>query len=179
MHGDDLAGPSGSGPDAQPVRTLDDAWRRYNSAGSGATLLDARERQEALTSRDLTARSVAKLKARGEFDPVRHAESDAVQTLTADERLEVLALGELLARHYRHPGGVHQAVTAGSTWTQIAEAVGSTAERTRLDYMRWADGQHQLWRDYDGRFGLSDTEYALACERAGHRPCERDLEAGR
>lgn len=180
MPADEPVGQSGSTrPAEQPVRTLDDAQRRYNSAGPGTTLLDARERHEKLTSRDLTARSIAKLKARGEFDPVRHAEAGAVKPLTADECLEVLALSELLARYYRHPGGVHQAVMSGSNWTQIAQAVGSTAEQARLDYLRWADGQHRLWRDYEGKFGLSDTEHAAACARAAHRPCERELEAGR
>ena len=47
-----------------PVRTFEDAERRYNSTGPGRSISDARERVEHLSFRDLTARSVAKLKAR-------------------------------------------------------------------------------------------------------------------
>jgi hypothetical protein len=171
--------PDRTRPAEHPVRTFDDAQRRYDSTGPGTSLLQARERLESLTSRDLTARSVATLKACGEFDPVVHAHVAASQPLTADERLEVLALGELLARHYRHPTEVHRAVMSGLSWAHIAEAVGSSAEHVRLDYLLWADSQRQLWHDYEGKFGLSDSEYAIAVDRAARRPCERDLEAGR
>jgi hypothetical protein len=47
---------------------------------------------------------------------------------------------------------------SGASWAHIAEAVGSSAEHARLDYLLWADSQHQLWHDYEGKFGLSDSE---------------------
>lgn len=49
----------------------------------------------------------------------------------------------------------------------------------KLDYFRWTDGQHRLWLDYDGRFGLSDADCAAVRERAADRPGECDTEAGR
>jgi len=44
--------------------------------------------------------------------------------LTAAEHLEMLGLGEVIARHYRHPSQVHHTVMAGATWEQIAAATG-------------------------------------------------------
>jgi len=123
--------PADSGwPADRPSRTLEEAQRRYNSAGPGTTLLDARERLEMLTSRDLTARSAA------------------CQPLTPDECLEVLALVELLARYQRHPDGVHQAVASGSSWTQIAEAVGGSAEQARFSAVSGEVGDKPR---YEGR----------------------------
>jgi len=134
----------------------------------------ARERFEELTDRELLVRSTATLKARGIYDPQQHGERNE-QPLTAQEHLEVLAIGEVLARYYRHPSQVHHAVTAGATWTQVAEATGSSSDQARRDYREWAAGQHRLWADYQGRFGMSDAEYAAAVQRAA----EPEAEAGR
>jgi hypothetical protein len=139
-----------------PVTTYYEATSRYEFT------IDARERFEELTLRDLMARAQAKLQARGEFDPSEHGDPDKYPPLTVKERLEVLALGEFLARTYRWAGYVDFALQAGATWHQIAEAVNSSEADLKLAYRRWVEGQHQLWADCDGRVGMGNDEYADA-----------------
>lgn len=143
--------------------------------------LDARERFEELTNRDLMARAHATLKARGTYDPDKHGNAGRYQPLTADEHLELLAAGEMLARYYRHPALAHHAVTAGASWPQIAAATGSDEAKIRQGYREWADGQHRLYADYQGKFGLNDAEHAAAINRAAELLTgEHDLDwAGR
>jgi hypothetical protein len=145
----------------------------YEVTGHGRTWLDARDRYDELTRRDLHARSIATLKARGDYDPAKHGTGDP-QPLTLREHLEVLANGEAVARVYRHPYQVHQAVEAGAAWEQIAEATGTSEARARAEYREFAEGQHRLWRDYEGRYGLNDVEYGAALARAA----EPGIEAG-
>jgi hypothetical protein len=141
--------------------------------------IDARERFAELTLRDLLARSYATLKARGEYDPQKHGDGNR-EPLTATEHLEILALGEMLARHYRHPAQVDEAVKAGASWSQVAEAVGSDKARVRRAYREWADGQYRLHTDYEGKFGMDDAEHAAAISRASEPPAghENQREAG-
>jgi hypothetical protein len=137
------------------------------STGAGRTWLDARDRYDELTQRDLLARARAKLRARGEYDPARHGTGPDPEPLPLHEHLEVLANGEVVARVYRHPGQVHHALEAGATWKQIADATGTDEARARQEYREFADGQHRLWQAYEGRWGLDDAEYAAAVARAG------------
>jgi hypothetical protein len=134
--------------------------------GGNRGIIEARERFDELTSRDLMARSLATLKARGTYDPAKHADPGQYQPLTVAEHLEVLAYGEVLARHYRHPASVDRAVKVGATWPQIAGAVGSDEARVRQQYREWADGQHDLYLHYEGKLGMNDAEHAAAIERA-------------
>jgi hypothetical protein len=143
--------------DVRPV-SYDEAERTYKAT------IGARERFEELTLRDLMVRSLAKLRARGEYDPRRHG-ADDYQPLTRAEHLEILALGTVLARYYRHPAYVDHAVRAGASWAEVAAALGSSEAQARRDYRTWAQGQHQLWAAYAGKFGLDDTEYAAAVAR--------------
>jgi hypothetical protein len=129
-----------------------------------------RERFDELTSRDHTARAIATLKARGTYDPARHSDADKYQPLTVAEHLEVLALGDVLARHYRHPSYVDQAVKAGASWPQIAEAIASDEAKAQQQYREWADGQHNLWVYYQGKLGMNDAEYDAATKRASEPP---------
>jgi hypothetical protein len=129
-------------------------------------ITQARERFDELTGRETMSRAIATLKARGAYDPGRHPDPDTYQPLTAAEHLEVLAIGEVLARHYRHPAYVDQAVKAGASWTQIAEAVGSDEAQARQQYREWAHGQHDLYVAYEGKFGMNDAEHAAAIKRA-------------
>jgi hypothetical protein len=126
-----------------------------------------RDRFHELNGRDLMARSLAKLQAQGIYDPRRHPDPAEYPPLTVDEHLELLALGEVIARFYRHPAYVHQAVMAGTAWPQVAAAVDSSAERVRPDYRTWAAGQRRLHQEYGGKFGLDAGEYATAIARAG------------
>ena len=80
-----------------------------------------------LTDRDSMSRAIAALQARGEWNDDRSLDPADYPPLTAAEHLELIALGERLARHYRHPALVHHAVVAGATWEQIAAATGGDA----------------------------------------------------
>jgi hypothetical protein len=138
---------------------------------------DARERYEELANRDVTVRALATLQARGSYDPQRHGDPKECLPLTAGEHLEILAAGELLARHYRHPAQVHRAVLAGASWPQIAAATGTGEAAARQAYRQWAKGQHRLYADFDGDFGMGPAEYAAALRRAAE-PAEPEAEAG-
>ena len=129
-----------------------------------------------LDNRDLSARAIATLQARGTYDPQQHGDADKYPPLTAEEHLEVLAAGELLARHYRHPALVHYAVLAGASWPQVAAATGSDEATARQAYRQWADGQHRLHADYEGKFGLDAVEHAAALRRTAEPSTDPDME---
>ncbi len=124
------------------------------------SLRDQIDRYEELTDRDLMARVIASLQARGEYDPAKHPDPAAYPPLTVAEHLEMLALGEAIAFYYRHPAAVDHAVRAGATWEQIAAARNVTAEAARAAYRAWAEGQHKY-------AGMGDDEYAAALKAAG------------
>lgn len=141
----------------------------YDSA-CGWTLPEARHRCEELTGRDLSARSAIILRQRGEFDPadLGHRAIAEAAPLTADEHLELVALGEVLARHYRHPTMLDHALKAGATFKQLGAARGTSTDQARQDYRAWVDGQHGLFKHY-GKFGLNDQEYTEALARLDER----------
>jgi hypothetical protein len=126
----------------------------------GLSLRDQVGRYEVLTGRNLMARVIASLQARGEYDAGKHPDPAEYQPLTAAEHLEMLALGEAIAFYYRHPAGVDHAVRAGASWEQIAAARNTTAEAARAAYREWAEGQHKY-------AGMGDAEYAAAIGAAG------------
>jgi hypothetical protein len=143
----------------------------YNKAETvyQANLTAARDRCAELSDRNLSATTAALLRERGEFDPqnLGHQVVAASQPLSAAERLEHMAIGEVLARYYRHPSMLDQAVKAGASWDQVGAARGTSADQARQDYREWADGQHNLLTWTEGRFGMSDAEYAQAMGRIG------------
>lgn len=138
-------------------------WETYNSH---VLLTDHLARYRELADRDLTARSIASLKATGRYDPGRHPNPDAYPPLTTAEHLEVLAIGEALARYFRHPADIHRAVVAGAPWEQIADAVGADVSALRRDHQAWADGQHHLHQITGGMCGITDAEHAAATQKA-------------
>ena len=154
--------------DSRPGGTGPVTYREADGIDWG--IVKAQARYEELTDRDLYARSRAALEARGEYNPARHGTA-VLEPLTVDERLELLANGEVLARYYRHPAALAHAVEAGASWEQIAAARGSSAEQARHEYREWAEGQHDLWTGKwggePGRSGLDDAGYAEAIARAG------------
>ncbi len=139
----------------------------YDEA-SGMSWPDVLNRHQALTDRDSMARAIATLQGRGEWNEDRSIRPEDFPPLTAAEHLELLALGEVMARHYRHPALVHHAVLADATWEQIAAAAGTNADQARQAYREWAEGQHKLRSDFPGgTIGLSDEEYEVAIKAAG------------
>ena len=130
-------------------------------------LQDVLRRYEALNDQDSMARSIATLKARGTYTPGGQVNEDRFPPLTVAGHLELLALGEALARYYRHPAQVHHAVLAGATWPEIAAATGGDPDQARRAYRAWAEGQHRLRQDFPGgAIGLGDDEYAAAITAA-------------
>jgi len=129
---------------------------------------DVLMRQQALSDRESMARAIATLQARGEWNDDRSINPEDYPPLTAAEHLELIALGGVMARHYRHPALVHHAVIAGATWDQVAAAAGTSADQARQAYREWAEGQHRLRSDFPGgTIGLDDGEYAAAIKAAG------------
>jgi len=128
-------------------------------------LTDVLNRYQALNDRDSMARSIVTLQARGTWNADGSIRAEDYPPLTAAEHLELVALGERLARYYQHPVLVHHAVTTGATWEQIAAATGTSLDEARQAYREWAHGQHELRRQFpDGAIGLGDEEYAAALE---------------
>jgi hypothetical protein len=162
-----------TGDEVRELATPPRAVTYYQAETGYRCTIDARERFEELTNRDLMVRAHATLKASGAYDPQLHGDADQYQPLTAAEYLEILAAGEMLARYYRHPARIDEAVKAGASWAQIAEATGSDEAQVRQGYREWADGQHRLCADYQGKFGMDDAEHAAAIGRA----CEPQAEA--
>ena len=157
---------------ASPPRAI-----TYDQAETGyRSTIDARERFEELTNRDLMVRAHATLKARGTYDPHKHGDAEKYQPLTAGEHLEILAAGEMLARYYRHPAIVHHAVLAGASWRQVAAATGSDEATVRQAYREWAGSQHRLYIGYEGKFGMDDAEHAAAISRAAGPPAGAEIE---
>lgn len=113
-----------------------------------------------LAIRESMAQAIAIKKARGEYQPNEYVNEENFPPLMVDEHLEMLAIGERIARYYRHPSQVHSAVLAGATWEQISDATGSIPEVTRTAYRVWAESQHQLYTDIG--IGLDDQAYAQA-----------------
>lgn len=147
-----------------PATTYQETSGRYRATG------DARERFEELAVRDVSARAFMALMARGDYDPQTHGDVGGSQPLTVTEHLELLAAGELLARYYRHPAHVHRALQAGATWEQVAASTGREEVQARRDYREWAEDEHGLWADHNGKFGIDDAEYAAAVARAETTP---------
>ena len=133
----------------------------YDEA-SGGNIMDQIDRYRELADQDLMARSIATLKARGEWtaERARTLDPDNFPPLTIAEHLELLALGERIARYYRHPSQVDKAVRAGASWEQIAAATGTTEDAARSAYREWAEGQHKY-------AGMDDGAYAAAVKAAG------------
>jgi hypothetical protein len=148
----------------------------YNRASAEYNIVTARKRHDELALRALSAGTAAELRERGEFDPQKagHQLLGESEPLSAAEQLELMAAGEVVARHYRHPADLDHAVKAGATWEQIGDARGESAEEVRREYRQWAEGQHDMWAStgvWEGepahRFGMNDADYADAVRAAG------------
>jgi hypothetical protein len=160
-----------TGPDE-----ITEAWREhlageaarrpvtYHEAVTGS-IVDQEKRYRQLAEHNALAGAIAIGKARGTYEPSQYVNEEKYPPLTVAEYLEMLALGEVIARYYRHPSQVHEAVKAGATWDQIAAATGGEPNQARRAYAEWAEGQHRLHADIC--LGLDDAEYAAAIEAAG------------
>ena len=159
---------------------MTDHPQRCDEAAS-MPLADVIARYQALDHRDAMARAIATQQARGRQFTDGSLNPADYPPLTLAEHLEMLALGEALARHYRHPALVHYAVTAGATWQQVASAAGGNAGEALNEYLQWAEGQHKLREEFpEGTIGMGDDEYdaavkaAAAAGQGGHEVPQHD-----
>src|SRR5260370_41200608 len=153
----------------------------YHQASTGS-IVDQMARYRQLAEHDALAGAIPIGKARGTYEPNEYVNEQKYPPLTVAEHLEMLALGERIARYYRHPSQVDKAVRAGASWDQIAAAAGTTAEEARAAYREWAEGQHRLHAD--SGIALADAGYAAAVKAAdnadaGRRPLSAELNARR
>jgi hypothetical protein len=109
--------------------TLSEAW--------DMPFTDVLNRYQVLENRDTMSRAIATLRVRGEWNDDRSPDPDDYPPLTAAEHLEMLAVGEVIARHYRRPSQVHHTVIV---------AIERQFTCVGRDYQRVAEGNAGLFR---------------------------------
>ena len=96
----------------------------------------------------------------------------AVDTsLDVEEALEMLALGEVVARkaHENRQVGIRAALRGGASWTEIARAMGISPRAAWERHIGWLDRQAAA-REAGDPDALSADEVAAARGLAGRRP---------
>ena len=106
------------------------------------------------------------------FEDLRLRDSLGDPPLTRGETLELLALGEVIARKsgYGRQLTVRSARAAGASWAEIGSALGTTRQSAWEAHQRWIDAQ-AAQRGEVGQIGFDAGETAAARTLAG------DLEA--
>jgi hypothetical protein len=135
------------------MSTPDELERRH-------TLLTAAARYDALRTQDtLAGMVVTDLAPAGEG------------ALGQEEALEMLALGELLARKagYGRQLGVRSARAAGASWAQIGAALGTTKQSAWEAHLHWIDEQ-SAEHSRTGFIGMDPDDTAAARDLAGDEP---------
>jgi hypothetical protein len=96
---------------------------------------------------------------------------DVTTTLDVDEALELLALGEVVARkaHEHRQLGIRAALRGGADWTQIARAMSISPRAAWERHTSWLDQQAAARRAGDPD-ALGQDELELARRLAGRRP---------
>ncbi|MEU6739700.1 ClpX C4-type zinc finger protein [Streptosporangium sandarakinum] len=126
------------------------------------TLLNAVARYDALRTREALASPPE------EDDGPETAPLDpGAAPLAREEALELLALGEVIARKAGQGRQltVRSARRVGASWSQIGAALGTTKQAAWEAHNRWIDEQAR--RGDDGHWGWSDDEAAAARALAG------------
>jgi hypothetical protein len=101
-----------------------------------------------------------------------------VQRGTADDALTQLAMGEAIRRTIGHhrPSDIHQALTLGATWNQVATALDTTPEQARAELHRWAHQQRDLYRKLEAE-GSTPVGFTADKAAAVLALCELDDDA--
>ena len=127
-------------------------------------LLDDLEHRTTLTAAVARYESLRRRDSQVEFSD---ADEQAV-ALSRAEMLELLALGEIIARKasYGRQLVVGRAREAGASWAEIGQALGVTRQSAWEAHTRWIDGQAAQNRvnDYEG---LDDAAADEARRHAG------------
>ena len=105
------------------------------------------------------------------FEDLRLRDSLAEPPLTRAETLEVLALGEVIARKsgYGRQLTVRSARTAGASWAEIGSALGTTRQSAWEAHQRWIETQAAR-HGAVGQIGFDEQDTATARELAGPPP---------
>ncbi|HEY6592605.1 MAG TPA: hypothetical protein VI011_00655 [Asanoa sp.] len=95
------------------------------------------------TTPELLEREHTLATAAGRFDQLRTWEALGEPTLGREEALELLSLGEVIARKvgYGRQLTIRTARQAGASWTQIGNALGTTKQSAWESHARWIDEQ--------------------------------------
>jgi hypothetical protein len=95
--------------------------------------------------------------------------------LTREETLELLALGEVIARKagYGRQLTVRSARAAGASWTAIGRALGASKQSAWEGHARWIDDQADQHRT-DGVSGLDELAVARSRRLAGRPDDHRE-----
>ena len=77
------------------------------------------------------------------YDDLRMRDSLGTEPLSADEALQMLALGEVIIRKagYGRQLSVRSARAAGASWTQIGAALGTSKQTAWEAHTRWLEEQ--------------------------------------
>src|SRR3954447_25100127 len=102
------------------------------------------------------------------FEDLRLRDSLADPPLTRAESLELLALGEVIARKsgYGRQLTVRSARTAGASWAEIGSALGTTRQSAWEAHQRWIEAQ-AAQHGAVGQIGFDDEDTAAARALAG------------
>jgi hypothetical protein len=102
------------------------------------------------------------------FEELRTRDSLGEPPLGRAEALELLALGEVVARKsgYGRQLTVRTARTAGASWAEIGAALGTTRQSAWEGHRRWIDGQAAAHGTV-GQLGFDEADAAAARALAG------------
>jgi hypothetical protein len=137
------------------------------------TLLTAASRYDDLRTRDALAPAAHDaLAADPGFDGGRAGPAASAASLSREEALELLALGEVIARKagYGRQLAVRTARAAGASWSQIGAALGTSKQSAWETHARWIEDQAEQQRR-DGYDPTGDADWAAAARAlAGESP---------
>jgi hypothetical protein len=107
------------------------------------------------------------------FEDLRTRDSLGEPPLSRAEALELLALGEVIARKsgYGRQLTVRSARAAGASWAEIGVALGATRQSAWEAHRRWIDGQAAK-HGAVGEIGFDAEDTAAADALAGSRPAD-------
>ncbi|MBB3082804.1 hypothetical protein [Geodermatophilus sabuli] len=128
--------------------------------------IDVLEREHTLSS---AVRRYEELRTRDSLaDP---EDADGARPLDRAEALELLALGEVIARRAGQGRQltVRTARTAGASWAEIGQALGTTRQSAWEAHRRWIDGQ-AAQHGTVGEIGFDEADAAAARALAGESP---------
>src|ERR1700722_514002 len=110
-----------------------------DSLGEQHTLATAATRYQELRSREVLASGA--VASSDDRDALAAGDLSHAVPLTVDEALELLALGEVIARKtaYGRQLTVRSAREAGASWSQIGAALGISKQSAWEAHSRWID----------------------------------------